>query len=178
MNFLDPTREPASLSNGQPARPPLSHNQAQLEASRLLDRVPDSDGAKILEVALRDAFIGRIGVLSSFGAESAVLLHLVDGTSADVAGDHAVILAELAAYGGGLAAKPRLTALNKVDALLPEVLAARRAELEAVIGAEVHPVSGVSGAGLTDLLRRLRDEVAAVRRSDSSATVETASWQP
>lgn len=77
MNFLDPTREPAGLSNGLPARPPLSHNQAQLEASRLLDRVPDSDGAKILEVALRDAFIGRIGVLSSFGAESAVLLHLV-----------------------------------------------------------------------------------------------------
>jgi phosphoadenosine phosphosulfate reductase len=77
MNFLDPTKDLAVHGAGLPARPPLSHNQAQLEASRLLDAVPESSGEKILEVALRDAFVGRIAVLSSFGAESAVLLHLV-----------------------------------------------------------------------------------------------------
>lgn len=77
MNFFDPAKELAGHGAGLPARPPLSHNQAQLEVSRLLDAVPESSGEKILEVALRDAFVGRIAVLSSFGAESAVLLHLV-----------------------------------------------------------------------------------------------------
>lgn len=74
MNFLDPTKD---VAPDAVALPRLSHNQAQLEASRLLDLVPDGDGVRALEAALTDAFVGRIAVMSSFGAESAVLLHLV-----------------------------------------------------------------------------------------------------
>ena len=77
MNYLDPNKARSGAATGLPGRPPLSHNQAQIEASRLLDSVPESDGARILEVALRETFIGRVAILSSFGAESAVLLHLV-----------------------------------------------------------------------------------------------------
>jgi GTPase len=47
----------------------------------------------------------------------AVLLHLVDGTSEDVAADWETIDRELELYGGVLADKPRITALNKIDAL-------------------------------------------------------------
>ncbi|MEK9662882.1 MAG: phosphoadenylyl-sulfate reductase [Alphaproteobacteria bacterium] len=74
MNFLDPEKE---VTRADPPLPRLSHNRAQLEASRLLYSVPDGDGVKVLEAALTDAFAGRIAIMSSFGAESAVLLHLV-----------------------------------------------------------------------------------------------------
>lgn len=74
MNFLDPARE---VARSDPALPRLSHNRAQLEASRLLDSVPDGDGVKVLEAALTGMFADRIAIMSSFGAESAVLLHLV-----------------------------------------------------------------------------------------------------
>ncbi|MEO0678745.1 MAG: GTPase, partial [Pseudomonadota bacterium] len=51
-----------------------------------------------------DRFLGHI-------ERCAVLLHLVDGTSPDVAEDWRVIDGELRAYGAGLADKPRITGL-------------------------------------------------------------------
>ncbi len=72
-------------------------------------------------------------------------LHLVDGTSEDVAADWQTIITELEEYGGALADKPRVTALNKIDALSPEERAERRAELEAVAG-PVMEMSGVPSA--------------------------------
>jgi GTP-binding protein len=53
----------------------------------------------------------------------AVLLHLVDGTAEDVVADYQTIIGELEAYGGGLADKPRVTVLNKIDALTDEEIA-------------------------------------------------------
>jgi phosphoadenosine phosphosulfate reductase len=77
MNWLDPTAELKGAPQHPVERPPLSHNRAQVEASLLMSRVPDGDGVGVLRAAIEDAFPGRIAVLSSFGAESAVLLHLV-----------------------------------------------------------------------------------------------------
>ncbi|MCB1366615.1 MAG: GTPase ObgE, partial [Rhodobacteraceae bacterium] len=57
-----------------------------------------------------DRFLGHV-------ERSAVLLHLVDGTSEDVVEDWQTIITELEQYGGDLANKPRITALNKIDAL-------------------------------------------------------------
>src|SRR5512143_3882222 len=51
---------------------------------------------------------------------TAVLIHLVDGTQADVAGAYRTIRGELAAYGEGLEDKTELLALNKIDALDPD----------------------------------------------------------
>src|SRR5579864_8009028 len=59
----------------------------------------------------------------------ASLIHLVDATQDDVAGAWRTVRAELAAYGGGLADKPELVALNKVDALSAETRAAKADEL-------------------------------------------------
>src|SRR5205807_75517 len=50
----------------------------------------------------------------------AVILHLVDGTLDDVAGAYRTIREELAFYGHGLAEKPEIVGLNKIDALDPE----------------------------------------------------------
>ncbi len=50
----------------------------------------------------------------------ALILHLVDGTLDDVAAAYRTIRRELAAYGHGLADKPEIVGLNKIDALDPE----------------------------------------------------------
>src|SRR6202043_3436889 len=57
----------------------------------------------------------------------AVLLHLVDGAAGDVVQAWRTVREELSAYGGGLADKPELIGLNKVDAMTPREAAARRA---------------------------------------------------
>jgi len=58
-----------------------------------------------------DRFLGHV-------ERCAVLLHLIDGTSDTVVEDYKTIIGELEAYGGELAAKDRVTVLNKIDALL------------------------------------------------------------
>src|SRR5215813_9754276 len=58
-----------------------------------------------------------------------VLIHLVDGTSEDVARDYRTVREELAAYGGGLAEKKELVALNKCDALDEKEIQSRARKL-------------------------------------------------
>ena len=120
---------------------------------------------------LGDRFLGHVERCS-------VLLHLVDGTSETVAEDYATIIHELEAYGGGLAEKRRITALNKIDALSDDERAERKAELEAAVG----------GRGLSDVRRQrrrlagcaaaVRREVEAETRAKIDATTEAAPWRP
>jgi GTP-binding protein len=118
---------------------------------------------------LGDQFLGHV-------ERSRVLLHLIDGTGADVAADARTILTELEAYSPALAEKPRVTALNKIDALSPEDIAEKRAALEAETGGPVHLMSGVSREGVTEVLRALWSRIApsrAITREEDSG-----SWQP
>jgi GTP-binding protein len=116
---------------------------------------------------LGDQFLGHV-------ERCAVLLHLVDGTSEDVVGDWRTIIDELEAYGGDLADKPRITALNKIDALDDDERKAKAKALKKVAG-EVMLLSGVSGEGLTEVLRRLRQVIKAERGGDE---VEEGPWRP
>lgn len=115
-----------------------------------------------------DQFLGHI-------ERCAVLLHLVDGTSEDVAGDWQVIMTELEKY-GGLLDKPRVTVLNKVDALDAETRAERQAALEAVAG-PVRVMSGVAREGVDDVLRALRSEIDEDRLRQKPRQ-EAPKWQP
>lgn len=99
-----------------------------------------------------DRFLGHVERCS-------VLLHLVDGTSETIAEDYHTIIHELEAYGGHLADKPRITALNKIDALDDDERAAARDALEQAVGGPVMMMSGVSREGLTEMLRALRSEI-------------------
>ena len=118
-----------------------------------------------------DRFLGHV-------ERCEVLLHLVDGTSEDVAEDYRTIISELEAYGGGLATKPRVTALNKIDALDDEERAERKAALEAETGMPVLMMSGVSREGLTDVLRAVRRRIDGARQAAKAAAEEPVAWQP
>ena len=64
-------------------------------------------------VGLGDRFLGHV-------ERCAVLLHLVDGSQPDPAGAWRTVREELEHYGQGLAEKPELLCLNKVDAMTPQ----------------------------------------------------------
>ena len=83
------------------------------------------------------------------------LLHLVDGTQDDVAGAYRTVRTELKAYGGNLARKKEIVALNKCDAIAPGELAKKRAALEKASGKSAILLSGVAGQGVPDVLRAL-----------------------
>lgn len=117
---------------------------------------------------LGDQFLGHV-------ERSNVLLHLVDGTSEDVAADARTILTELDAYSAILADKPRITVLNKIDALDDETVAERKAALEAEIGGPVMTMSGVSRQGVTEVLRALWVQIAPTR---ARVVTEKTAWQP
>jgi len=118
---------------------------------------------------LGDQFLGHV-------ERCAVLLHLVDGTSEDVAADARTILTELEAYSPILAAKPKVTALNKVDALDEETAAERRRALEDEVGGPVLLLSGVAGTGVEAVLRALWSRIALARSTEVEE--EGRPWQP
>ena len=117
-----------------------------------------------------DRFLGHV-------ERCAVLLHLVDGTAEDVAEDYRTIITELEAYGGHLADKPRVTVLNKVDALDDEERAEARAILEQASGGPVMEMSGVARQGVTAVLRALRSQIDADRLRFKSDETDT-KWEP
>lgn len=84
-----------------------------------------------------------------------VLLHLIDCTQDDPADAYETIQAELEAYGGELADKPQIVALNKIDALDPEMVDEQAAALKAVCGHEPMRISAVSGEGVRKVLGQM-----------------------
>ncbi len=108
-----------------------------------------------------------------------LLLHLVDGTAADPVADYHTIQQELIAYGQGLASKPQLLAINKVDALLDEDVDDLASQLSLATGMKVFQISAVSREGTEELLQaiwKLLDEtnsaIAAEAARAAAALVE------
>ncbi len=117
---------------------------------------------------LGDRFLGHV-------ERCPVLLHLVDGTSEDVAHDYRVVRNELDEY--GLRRKREVIALNKVDALTHDVIEERAAELEAECGSSVYRISGVSGQGVQDVLRELY-RIIQKERAAEAPPKDKVIWQP
>lgn len=120
---------------------------------------------------LGDLFLGHV-------ERCAVLLHLVDGSSGDPVKDYQTIIDELEAYGGDLAEKPRVTVLNKIDTLDEEEREFIRAELNNAAGCDIMLMSGVSGEGVTDVLRALRTQIETQRALEAAGDEEEQSWRP
>lgn len=106
-----------------------------------------ADGAGI-----GDRFLGHI-------ERCRVLLHLVDANDKDVAESYRIVRDELEAYGAGLDEKRVIVALNKIDMLDDELIAALSAELAEASGSEVMALSGASGAGVDAILDTLIEAI-------------------
>ena len=99
-------------------------------------------------VGIGDRFLGHI-------ERCRVLIHLIDITGtedADPAEAMRIVEDELAAYGAGLEDKARLVVLNKLDLADAELVEAYSEELLAAGADKVFAVSGVTGAGIPQLL--------------------------
>lgn len=121
---------------------------------------------------LGDRFLGHL-------ERCRILIHLIDGTSDDVADAYHVIRGEIEAYGAGLEEKPEILCLNKADALTPEEREEKTAILQEESGAEVFVISGVSGEGIQNVLRLAADEIGARRAEERAEEAEQdEGWQP
>ncbi len=120
---------------------------------------------------LGDQFLGHVERCS-------VLLHLVDGTAEDVVADYHTIIHELEAYAGALADKPRVTVLNKIDALTDEEIEEKRLALREASNGSVMVMSGVANNGVTEVLRILRSKIDADKLRQKKGDEEQEEWQP
>jgi GTP-binding protein len=107
-----------------------------------------------------------------------VLLHLVDATQDDVVGAWRTVRAELRAYGGNLARKKEIVALNKIDAVDADELAEKRARLARACRKTVQLCSGATGQGVPEILRLLRRQIAARREEQAERARSTMEFRP
>lgn len=97
---------------------------------------------------LGDRFLGHI-------ERCQVLLHLIDGTQENVVQAYKTIRNEVTLYSPELGEKEEIIGLNKCDAIPEEEIVKLKKKLEKASGKEVFVLSGVSGQGVEQVLRKL-----------------------
>ncbi len=97
---------------------------------------------------LGDRFLGHV-------ERCRVLLHLVDATSEHAGKAYKTVRGELEAYGGQLAGKIEIVALNKIDAVTSDELKKQRDRLKRAAKKTPLLVSAATGAGVKEALRAL-----------------------
>ena len=117
-----------------------------------------------------DRFLGHI-------ERCGVLMHLVDGSSESIGQDYLTIVQELEAYGAGLMDKPRLTVLNKSDALSEDDLDFAIGALKGASGDEIMVMSGGLEEGTQAVLEKLGQMVEAVREKERGSE-DAEEWRP
>ena len=90
---------------------------------------------------------------------------------------------ELEAYGEGLADKPEILALNKIDAVGDDERAEKAAALLAASGVAPRLISGVTGEGVQDMLRTTFRAVKQHRAAEAAEETTrpddvSAGWSP
>lgn len=102
---------------------------------------------------LGDAFLRHV-------ERTAVLLHLIDAYSDDVAVSYRTIRSELSKYNPELAERPEIIAITKIDGLDTDIVQMQIDAVKAVSDkTQVFAISAVAHQGLTEVLRALRDKV-------------------
>jgi len=105
---------------------------------------------------------------------TAVLLHLIDAYSDDVAKSYEIIRNELSSYNVELENRPEVVALTKTDGLDDDIIQMQIDNIKKVAGkdVEVLAISSTAHKGLKELLRKLREEVIKSRELDAQMEVE------
>lgn len=124
---------------------------------------------------LGDAFLKHI-------ERTSVLLHMIDIYTDDVAHAYSIIRKELSGYAESLAALPEVVALTKIEGLGDDAVAAKMAELKAVIPTDT-PLVALSASAHMNLeptLRQLKTyvDVERVKRTQEEAEEEVADEVP
>lgn len=110
---------------------------------------------------LGDAFLRHV-------ERTAVLLHLIDAYSNDVAESYQTIRHELENYSGELAKRPEVVALTKTDGLDDDIIEMQKELLQKIApDAQIFAISSTAHKGLVEVLRALRKKVQAVRKEES-----------
>jgi GTP-binding protein len=120
---------------------------------------------------LGDRFLGHV-------ERCRVLLHIVDAGVEHAGKAYKTVRRELEAYGEGLAGKPEIVALSKIDTVDAETLKAQTLRLKRAAGRAPIKLSAATGAGVREALReilKLRDAADAAEAVD---TVEAVEWRP
>ncbi len=120
---------------------------------------------------LGDAFLRHV-------ERTAVLLHLIDVYSDDVAKSYQTIRDELTKYSPELATRPEVVALTKCEGLDEDIIEMQRDALGKAIGkdTEIFAISATAHQGTLEVLRALRTKVQAVRieKTDEDDATEPA----
>jgi GTP-binding protein len=101
-----------------------------------------------------------------------VLLHLVDGTQEDVGEAYKIIRGELKKYGGGLADKPEIVALNKIDAMTKEEISEKAAQLKKACKQTPLRLSGATQKGVPETVQKLFQIIDADKKAQREAQIE------
>jgi GTP-binding protein len=121
-------------------------------------------------VGLGDRFLGHVERCS-------VLLHLVDATSEHAGKAYKTVRAELEAYGGQLAGKVEIVALNKIDAVDPDDLKKQKDRLKRAAKKTPLLLSGATGAGVKEALHALADVIGDKQvTAKAKSAAEAAPW--
>lgn len=101
---------------------------------------------------------------------TAVLLHLIDVYSDNVAESYKTIRGELQKYNPELAERPEVIALTKIEGLDDDIIKMQLDELNKVVpkSAEVFTISAVAHKGVTEVLRALRGKVKDARLANDT----------
>jgi GTP-binding protein len=113
-------------------------------------------------VGIGDRFLGHV-------ERTRVLLHLVSSVEEKVGKAYKTVKHELEAYGGGLIDKPVIVALSQIDVLDDKELKKKAKELEKACGQTPFLISAVTGKGMTEVLRALRDVIVAASGVNDTA---------
>lgn len=115
---------------------------------------------------LGDAFLRHV-------ERTAVLLHLVDAYSNDIAEAYKTIRSELSKYNAELAKRPEIVVITKTDGLDNELVELQIEAIKAVAGdSTVFAISSLAHKGLKEVLRAAYQEVSKLRQAEATVNDE------
>jgi GTPase len=120
---------------------------------------------------LGDRFLGHI-------ERCRVLLHLIDAGAGHAGEAYKTVRRELKAYGHGVAEKPEIVALTKIDSVDQEMLAEQVLRLKRAAKQTPLPLSAVTRVNLLETLRRVLTAIDEVDRSRMAQPEIIAEWHP
>jgi len=105
---------------------------------------------------------------------TAVLLHMIDVYTDDIAAAYQTIRSELANYNVDLATRPEIIALTKIDGLDEDIIQMQidAVKAVAVADAEIYTISSSAHTGVKEVLRALRHKVVEARKAALDDDIE------